>query len=234
LMKTTPDLSESLVPLERVAKFIRQITHDVRNGLSAVDLEAAFIAELIADPEATEELRRLRGMVTATAKALKELSNHFQPVTVHTMPWQAAMIFQELRERVPRHFDEEMQAGPFTAECCLSAEVICVDLEQLSSAVFQVLMNAFQFRKTGERVALTSYAQGSSVVFEVAENKPDFETSVPLDEWGLEPLRTTRPGGYGLGLFRTRRILEAHGGDFEVVYESGVLKTRLSIPISGG
>ena len=68
MMKTTPDLSESLVPLERVAKFIRQITHDVRNGLSAVDLEAAFIAELIADPEATEELRRLRGMVTATAK----------------------------------------------------------------------------------------------------------------------------------------------------------------------
>jgi signal transduction histidine kinase len=233
-MKTTPDLSESLVPLERVAKFIRQFTHDVRNGLSAMDLEAAFIAELVTDPESLDELRKLRGMVSSTAKGLRELSYSFQPVTAHAMPWQAAMIFQELRERVPRHFAEELQAGPFLVDSCLSDEVIHVDLEQIVCAIFHVLRNAFQFRRTGERVGLSAYRQDLRVVFEVSESKPGFESQIPLDDWGIEPLVTTRSGGYGLGLFRTRRILEAHGGEFEVVYEDGVLKARLLLPLCAG
>ena len=31
------------VPFERIAKFVRQVTHDVRNGLNAMDLQAAYV-----------------------------------------------------------------------------------------------------------------------------------------------------------------------------------------------
>jgi len=42
-----------------VAKFVRQLTHDVRNGLSAIDLETAFIAEIATDEEVLAETRKL-------------------------------------------------------------------------------------------------------------------------------------------------------------------------------
>ena len=38
--------SATAIPLPRVVNFVRQITHDVRNGLNAIDLQAAFIAEI--------------------------------------------------------------------------------------------------------------------------------------------------------------------------------------------
>ena len=62
------------VPLDRLSKFIRQVAHDVRNGLNAVDLGAALVAELAADSEAAEEARRMRTSVAGAAGTLQRLA----------------------------------------------------------------------------------------------------------------------------------------------------------------
>jgi len=85
-MNKPPIQDEVSVPLERVAKFIRQLTHDVRNGLSATDLEAAFIEEISDDQEVLAEVRKLREMISDTAKMLRGISQYFQPASVHPIP----------------------------------------------------------------------------------------------------------------------------------------------------
>jgi hypothetical protein len=40
------------IPWELIAGFVRQFTHEVRNGLNSLDLEAALMQELAADDEA--------------------------------------------------------------------------------------------------------------------------------------------------------------------------------------
>ena len=222
---------EKLVPLERVAKFIRQLTHDVRNGLSAIDLETAFIAEIATDEEVLAELRKVREMVSDTAKMLRHISQNFQPVTVHPIPWAAVTVIEELRKRLKAEFPEEAQGTEVESQ--FEAETVEIDIEQTLGAVLAVLRNAFQFRKEGGAVWVVGGMHGPQASIEVHVTKVELENEPPQAEWGLEPLRSTRSGSYGLGLFRARQIAEAQGGKLEIIYEDGELLTRITLPGEG-
>ena len=41
-----------------VVKFVRQLGHDLRNHLGAVELQAAYIGEIAEDPGLKEEVKR--------------------------------------------------------------------------------------------------------------------------------------------------------------------------------
>jgi len=227
-MKTSLLPSEKLVPLERVAKFIRQLTHDVRNGLSAIDLETAFIAEIATDEEVLAEVRKLREMVADTAKMLRNISQNFQPVTVHPIPWAVATVMEELHKRLQSDFPDE--AKTTEVESRFGAETVQIDLNQTISAVMAVLRNAFQFRKVGAVVKIAGVIRDGQTVIEVRERKQEFQSETPLEEWGLEPLRSTRPGGYGLGLYQARQVAEAQEGSLETSFEENELVTRIILP----
>ncbi len=228
-MKTPqqPDDPNPSIPLDRVSRFVRQLTHDVRNGLSAIDLEAAFIAELVSDPEASEEIRKLRGMVASNAKMLRELSQNFQPITLHEMPWMAATFFDELHARLAKQFSGENR---LEVESRLGPEQAEIDLEQMVVAMTAIVTNAFQLRQDGEPLRLSGKIEEGNFVMELREPKTVLN-GIPPEEWGLEPLNGSRPGGYGLGLYRARRIIEAHGGMVERRHEGGELITRVVLPL---
>ncbi len=234
-MKSISEPNECQIPFERMSKFIRQFSHDVRNGLSAIDLEAAFIAEIVKDPEACEEVGRLRNMVSSAARMLREMSQNFQPATVHTIPWQARTVFEELESRVLHEFREE--AANVERHFKIGDETLEIDLEQTIQATFRVLLNAFQFRKDEAPVRLSAFHEPTDAcgqyVIEIREPKSTLNSQVPPEQWGREPLVTTRLGGYGLGLYRARSILEAQGGALEIAHIDKVLVSRLVLPCCG-
>lgn len=216
------------VPFDRVSRLIRQLTHDVRNGLSAVDLEAAFISELVDDPEASDELRKLRTMVANSARMLRDLSQNFQEVRLHRMPWAAPIFFGELESRLFKQF-------PGVPHLRISSELgeeqIDIDLDQLCLAVAILFENAVHFREAEGAIALTARAEEGDVVLELSEVKKTVENEVPPEEWGMEPFRSTRPGGYGLGLFRARRIIEAHGATLDIRHDGEQLFSTIRLPV---
>ena len=220
--------NEPLVPLERVSKFIRQLTHDVRNGLSAIDLETAFIAEIAADPEVLTEIRKLREMVAETAQMLRRMSQNFQPVMVHPIPWAAGTVIEELRKQLQTEFPEEFLT--VAVENRFGSETLQIDLNQTLAAAFAVLRNAFQFRQDGALVQLIGSMQGGHATLEVREPKETLQGETPPEQWGVEPLRSTRSGGYGLGLYRARQIAEAQGGSLTTRFTGSELVTQITLP----
>jgi len=211
------------VPFEAVAQGVRQWTHDVRNSLNAIDLQAAFLAETAADEPLREELRKLREMVAQSARRLKELSRPFQPVALNVIPWPAEILIEELRKR--------LRSEDISIESTLAQESIEIDLQQTLEALMAILRNALQFRQTNAPISLRARVEGEHLRIEVRESKDEsFAPAWPLAEWGRQPLRTTHHGHYGLGLFHARNILLAHRGAFEVYLENAELITRIALP----
>ena len=227
-MKTPPQPNPKLVPLDRVAKFIHQLTHDVRNGLSTIDLETAFIAEIATDEEVLAEVRKLRAMVSDTVKILRLVSQRFQPVTVHPITWSAVMVMEELCTHLQTEFPEE--ARTVEVESQFTTESLLVDLDQTLSAVMEVLRNAFQFRKEDARVKVIGTVIDGRAVIEVREASSAPDNPTPPEQWGAEALLSTRPGGYGLGLHQARQITEAQGGNLETSYTGEELVTHIFLP----
>ena len=230
MTSSVPDSNEPVIPFSRVGSFIRQVTHDVRNNLNGMDLQAAYAVELITDPEANEEVRRVRQMIQQAAKQLQTLSSYFQLPQSNLVSYSANIFVEDLRDRLTRIFPEQMPSVEWKVS--VGEEMISVDLEMIFSTIAEIFKNAFQFREAGQPILASVFGENGRVVLEVEEGK----TTVPSDPstWGREPFVSTRRGGYGLGLFRARRILELHGGEIVASHDSARarLTTRVSLPVA--
>ena len=230
MTSTVPEANDPEVPLSRVATFIRQVTHDVRNDLNSMDLQAAYAVELNTDPEAIEEVRRIRQLIQQAAKRLQALSANFQLNQPNLVTYSAKIFVEDLRDRLTKIFPEQMPAVEWTVS--LGEEMIAIDIEMIFGAIAEVFRNAFQFREAGQPITASVSSANGRMVLEVQEGK----TTVPSDPatWGNEPLVSTRRGGYGLGLFRARRIFGVHGGEITASHDSASarLTTRVSLPLA--
>jgi|SRR5581483_11681950 len=220
--------NDPTIPFSRLSAFVRQITHDVRNGLNAIDLEAAFVTELVTDTEARDELKKLRDMVSNVAKSMQQLSASVAEPKLNKANLGAREFAEALRDRVAEHLAEHTDKIAWNLE--IGGESLDVDFEQMTSALLEIIRNAFQFRGDDVPVELRVFIKENTLVFEQREQK----TSLPSDpgSWGVNPLLSTRRGGYGLGLFRARRIIEAHDGAVETCHDGTLLTTRVALPLA--
>jgi K+-sensing histidine kinase KdpD len=220
----------ALIPLPRLSGFIRQVTHDVRNGLNSIDLQAAYIAELITDGETQEELSRLRGLIQSTARQLQSLSSNFWTGTPNLVSYSAKILIEDLQARLAKTFPKEAGNVAWTVE--LDDEPVAVDIEMFFGALTRLFENAFGYAEPGGSIAARAIVERERFVLELLETK----TTVPSDpsKWGLEPLISTRRGGYGLGIFRARGFLGAQSGDLQIMHDSGrnLLVTRVTLPLA--
>ena len=218
------------VPYPRVTGLVRQLTHDARNGLNNIDLQAAYLQELVTDPQVVPEIKRLRGMVSDSAKMLREFSARFWLPTPNFVTYTARMFIEDFQTRLAKMLPEQAPEIHWTVK--LGAEAISVDLEMLSRGLAELFKNALQFREENRPVETRVGARDGKLVVELIESK----SSVPSapETWGCEPLVSTRRGGFGMGLFHARRVLAIHHGEIAVHFDPAEerLTTRLSLPLA--
>jgi signal transduction histidine kinase len=218
------------VPLSRIAAFVRQVTHDVRNNLNSMDLQAAYVSDLVSDPEARAEVKRIRTLIQTSARHLQALSANFQTSSLNLVTYTAAILVEDLRDRVGKNFPEEAQK--ITWEVKLAEEAVEVDVEAFFGAVMELFRNAFQFREEGQPLAVRAFNENGAFVLVLEETKGAPATAP--EKWGMEPFVSSRRSGYGLGLFRARRVVKMHRGELTIFYDSAraVLVTRVWLPFA--
>jgi nitrogen-specific signal transduction histidine kinase len=227
-----PSTEEVTVPFERVAGLVRHLTHDIRNGLNTLDLQASFLQELVNDPEASPEVKRIRSMISTTAKTLQNFSSTFWLGEMHPVTYSAEMLVEDFRARLVSVLPEQAKEITWTVE--LGKEAIAVDIELIFRAFSEFFKNAIHFRENEGAISVRVFAEKERFVLELRETKT--EVSSQPESWGTEPLVSTRRGGFGMGLFHARRILTAHEGLAEIGFDSTakLLTTRLSLPLAAG
>jgi K+-sensing histidine kinase KdpD len=223
---------ESLtVPWSDTVRFVRQLSHDLRNDLNALELQSAYIGELTQDQELTSEIKRLREIVSELNSKLQLLSRAVGEVTPNVIAYPAAEFLTDMRTQIDRKFSKEKDEIVWDVE--LQDGVLNVDPQLFQEVFVELFANAFQHdRGKGALVAGARTSDGR-FLFTLREPKKGFSSST--QNWGREPLRNIKQRHYGLGLSRVRAIVEAHGGELQAQYDpkAATLLSTVTLPMSG-
>jgi two-component system phosphate regulon sensor histidine kinase PhoR len=137
-------------------------------------------------------------------------------------------------------YGEYLKRRGFTVETSLAASLptVAFDPDAVSQAVVNLLDNAAKYSGESQFVGVRLLPEDSVAVFEVE----DRGIGIPADEREkiFEQFYRSRErsgkGGYGLGLYLVKHIMDAHGGRVEVQSEVGrgsrfrlVFPARLSV-----
>jgi light-regulated signal transduction histidine kinase (bacteriophytochrome) len=214
-----------------VVRFIRQLSHDLRNHLNAIELQSAYISELERDDELKAEIKRLREMISGLTSVLQSLSKAVSVVKPTLISYRAADFIEDVRKKIDRDFAGENAEITWTIQ--LGDATLNVDPQLLSEAFTELFANAFRHNRDKDVLIATAKINNDRFLFTLEEPKTQFDFAT--DNWGREPLRKISQGHYGLGLNRVRAILETHGGELHAEHNPGAsaLTTTFVLPASG-
>jgi signal transduction histidine kinase len=138
--------------------------------------------------------------------------------------------------RVVEDYREFLERSGFRLERALaqSGPAVRFDAAALSQAVVNLLDNAVKYSGDSREIAVRLAARNGSVTFEVEDHGIGIESAEreKIFERFYRVTNGNGKGGYGLGLFLVRHIMEAHGGRAEVESEPGRgSRFRLVLPV---
>jgi len=228
--KSSQSLSHSLsVPWDDVVRFIRQLSHDLRNDLNALELQSAYIAELTQDQELQTEIKRLREVTSALYSTLQRLSRAVGEITPNMISYRAPEFWTDMRAEIERKFSNKTDEIKWDAQ--LQDVVLHVDPQLLQEVFTELFVNAFQHDRGNGPLLDNARIDNGRLLFTLREPKIAFDSA--KQNWGHEPFRNTSQRHYGLGLNRVRAIVEAHGGEAQAHYDpkASALVSTVALPV---
>lgn len=213
---------EALLESERLATIGRMtslITHELRNPLSSINLNAEMLKESL----------RERGIDAADEEVMPQLEtiieevDHLRDITEEYLVY-ARLPSPDLCEEhlddivhnlvdfhIPEWNQDEIEVDLRVPS---SPVEILGDANQLRQAVLNVVKNAIDASSPGDTVEITVDAGDDEAVLTVRDRGEGMgeETRRRL----FEPFFTTKSSGTGLGLPMTREIIEQHNGSISV------------------
>jgi K+-sensing histidine kinase KdpD len=217
------------VPWNDVVHFVRQLSHDLRNHLNAIELQSTFLSELTEDAELKTEVRRLREMISELGLALQKLTTSMGQSIPVLMTYRAADFVDDLRAKIAAERPKE--SGSINWNVQLAEENLELDPQSMQEAILELFTNAFLHERAEGNLAVHARIEEDCFVFELREPKKNF--TARTDNWGGEPLLKVGRGHYGLGLHRVRAIVENHQGQLQARYLSATssLNTKITLPL---
>jgi K+-sensing histidine kinase KdpD len=224
---SSPKARGETIQWDNFVKFVRQLSHDLRNQLNAAELQGALIGELTTDPELKGEVLRLRELVSQLGGTLQRLSNAVASPRPTCLAYAAEDLVGDLQKTIARDFPEHSQR--VTWDVSLNGAILNIDPGLISWVATELFDNAFRHNGSG-KIAAQARAEKERFVFQLHEPKSE---AVDPAGWN-ELLGAVKHGHYGFGLHRARAIALAHGGELTSEWDmpSSTLTSRMILPCS--
>jgi K+-sensing histidine kinase KdpD len=169
-------------------------------------------------------------MISEVGANLQRLTVALGQPRLTEMPYSAKDFVEDLKQKVTTDYAEESTKVEWDLEPG-DAE-LNIDPQLLLPAFLELFANAFRHGASESAISVTARTENGRFVFSLREPKQGFER--PTENWGREPFRSVTQSHYGLGLHRTRGIIEAHGGELKARYEqeASSLVTTVTLPVA--
>ncbi len=216
-----------------VGEFAASLAHEVRNPLTSIrvdlqrsrrklEVDSADAVQLV--DRALEEIDRLNDSVGNFLRIARSGRVNLAPVDVR-MPLEVAV-----RAAVPRF---ETIGAELQYDAPLAPLYVAADQSAVEQLVLNLLLNAADVLKRGQKAVLQVRPQRNEVAISVSDEGP----GIREEDMGrvFEPFFTTKKDGTGLGLSVARRIALAHGSDLEITRaQCGGAMFRFVLPLERG
>jgi signal transduction histidine kinase len=218
--------------LAAVGEFASELSHEVRNPLTAIRLDLQRVEEEAEHPAVVRTvvprvLRQIERLDRAVTGALRvSRGGSIEPHRVDVKE----VLEQARRTAEPEFTQRGAKVSVHSPEATLPVDGDAGALEQL---FLNLMINAAQALKTNGEARVEAARHNGSIEVTIVD------TGVGMTPAQLEdvkkPFRSSRRDGTGLGLKIARRIVASHHGDIEMTSAPGMGTTvRVRIPAGGG
>jgi signal transduction histidine kinase len=102
-----------------------------------------------------------------------------------------------------------------------SVPPVALDVEEIGKVVWNLVINADESILDGKgEIRIRTSVRNGKIAVSVADNGKGIAREF-LEQDLFQLFSTTKESGFGIGLYQSRRIVEAHGGTIEVESEAG-------------
>lgn len=209
---------------QELSGFSAGIAHEIKNPLNGLALLLESL-ERRAPAELAGDTALGRAEVDRIARIVDQFSSAARPLEIRgeRIPAQAL-----LREAAEPLVEEAARRGIGLRSEAPAELVIWGDRGLLLQALFNLLRNAVEATESGA-VEIRAERRHGRVLIMVDDSGPGVPEAD--GERIFDPFTSSKPGGLGVGLFLTRRIIEAHDGTVAVeARPSGGARFRIDLP----
>src|SRR3954462_3299597 len=139
---SNPKAGEIQVSMPGVIKFVRQLSHDLRNHLNAAELQSAYLVEIAENNEVRDELKRLRGMIAQVGANLQALTAALSQPRLTEMPYPAKDFVEDLQQKIAT--DHPAESAQVEWKEAVDDATLNIDPQFLLSALAELFANAFR------------------------------------------------------------------------------------------
>ncbi|HVP66571.1 MAG TPA: ATP-binding protein [Anaeromyxobacteraceae bacterium] len=207
--------------LAAVGRISAQITHEIRNPLNSLGLNAELLAEEL-ETQGSQEARSLVGAISREVDRLNAVTEEYLRFARLPKPAMAREDLNEILGGLLDFMAAEMAAArvEIRRELAPGLPPVLGDEAQLRAAFLNLLRNSREAMPAGGHILVrTRLAPNDVVEAEVS----DTGAGIPPQDVAriFDPFYSTKSGGTGLGLAFTLQVLKEHGGTIRCQSEPG-------------
>ncbi len=208
--------------LKSISLAIASVLHEVKNALNNFN----FAVFRLKKKTSSEEVRLLEEEIRRLTLYLEEVSDLRKPLILNRVEVSIADLLRE----VLGEFSERIKDLGVEVEIDVQPARLFVDPERMRVVLRNVVRNALEALaevSPPRRLRVSGEVKDKFYEIEVADSAGLLPKATEL----FKPYKSQKPGGFGLGLFNVKRIVEAHGGEVQAEVRSGWTVFILRLPL---
>ena len=227
-------LSEDILNAKEVEAFHRMssfIMHDLKNLTNSLSLVSQNARENIDNPEFQKDaIRSIDSTVERMKGLIGKLSELPGGLDLHKGPVQIKSIVNSALRKLPLKGAKKVTV----VNDVDASHSVDVDPETMDMVILNLLKNAFEAVGADGIITVCSALNNGNVDVTITDNGVGIPREY-MQSSLFKPFKTTKKGGFGIGLFQCKAIIDAHGGKIEVQSTEGDGTTfKLTLPGAAG
>ena len=209
-----------------ISAFTSGVGHEIKNPLNSLSLLLELLHKKV--PEALQDDIALgKEEIQKISRIIDQFSASLKPIELNKERFSLAGMVSNVKDSLSREYDISEVEISYSESSSVYLEA---DKNLMSQAFFNLLRNSLD---ASERGLISIHAEQKKRAAEVRIE--DSGSGIPEEnqERIFEPFFSTKKKGLGVGLYLTKKIIEAHEGRIEVRSQKGQ-GTVFVIHIPGG